>query len=586
MSELPKGWAPATLQDVASWSSGGTPPRSNPAYYSGTIPWFKTGELGLRVLHDSEEHITDEAVAASSAKVFSKGSVAIAMYGATIGKTSILGVDAATNQACAVALPEAISAEFLYHFLLSQEKGFVDAGKGGAQPNISQGIIKAWPLSLPPEAEQTRIVAKLEELLSDLDAGVAELRVAQKKLKQYRQSLLNSAVEGALTAEWRAQHTLTETGAQLLQRILTERRARWEAKQLAKFKSQGKTPPKDWNKKYPEPVQPDPADLPKLPESWVWASLDMLGEIASGVAKGTKRTADVEVREVPYLRVANVQRGFLNLSEVKTILATERDIAELTLQAGDILFNEGGDRDKLGRGWVWRDELANCIHQNHVFRMRPYLREVLPELISHHGNTFGKTWFQNAGKQTTNLASINMTMLRMFPVPLGPVDEQRELLTLLELQIEQIDRQEQAVELGLKQSIAQRQNILRAAFAGQLVPQDLNDEPASVLLERIRAERAERDKQPKMRKARKTKLEKEVAAVVSKLIDVLAEAGDWVPAKEAFRRCGVADGALTDQVETLYAELRALDKAGRLAVEAVTDEQGRKLHDRLKLLAV
>ena len=585
MSELPKGWAPATLQDVASWSSGGTPSRSNPAYYLGTIPWFKTGELGPRVLHDSEEYITDEAVAASSAKIFSKGSVAIAMYGATIGKTSILGIDAATNQACAVALPEATSAEFLYHFLLSQEKGFVDAGKGGAQPNISQGIIKAWPLSLPPLAEQASIVAKIEELLSDLDAGVDELRTAQKKLKQYRQSLLKSVVEGVLTAEWRAQHTPTETGAQLLQRILTERRARWEARQLAKFNEQGKAPPKDWQKKYPEPVQPDTTGLPELPVGWVWASLDMLGEIASGVAKGTKRAANVEVREVPYLRVANVQRGFFNLSEVKTILATERDIADLTLQAGDILFNEGGDRDKLGRGWVWRDEVANCIHQNHVFRMRPYLREVLPELISHHGNTFGKTWFQNAGKQTTNLASINMTMLRMFPVPLGPVDEQRELLTLLELQIEQIDRQEQAVELGLKQSTAQRQNILRAAFAGQLVPQDPNDEPASVLLERIRAERAEHDKQPKVRKVRKTKQQKEVAAVVSKLIDVLAEAGDWVSAQEAFRRCGVADGALTDQIEALYAELRALDKAGRLAVEAVTNEQGHKLHDRLKLLA-
>jgi type I restriction enzyme S subunit len=121
--------------------------------------------------------------------------------------------------------------------------------------------------------EQTRIVAKLEELLSDLDAGVAELKAAQKKLAQYRQSLLKAAVEGALTAEWRAKNTPTETGAQLLERILTERRARWEAKQLAKFKEQGKTPPKDWQKKYPEPVQPDTTDLPELPEGWVWITL-------------------------------------------------------------------------------------------------------------------------------------------------------------------------------------------------------------------------------------------------------------------------------------------------------------------------
>ena len=122
--------------------------------------------------------------------------------------------------------------------------------------------------------------------------------------------------------------------------------------------------------------------------------------------------------------------------------------------------------------------------------MRPYLPELLPELISHHGNTFGKTWFKQAGKQTTNLASINMTMLRIFPVPLGPASEQHELLYQLEAQIEQLDQQEQAVGLGIRQAAAQRQNILRAAFAGQLVSQDPADEPASLLLERIRTERA------------------------------------------------------------------------------------------------
>lgn len=387
---------------------------------------------------------------------------------------------------------DGIRAAWLAYFLSQSEfRRFARQHMTGSagQLRVSARWLSDTKIPVAPSEEQTRIVEKLEELLSGLDAGVAELKAAQKKIAQYRQSLLKAAVEGSLTAKWRAKNPSAETGAQLLQRILTERRARWEAKQLAKFKEQGKTPPKDWQQKYPEPVQPETTDLPQLPEGWVWASLDMLGEIVSGVAKGTKRDANVQVREVPYLRVANVQRGFLNLSEVKTILATEHDIAELTLQAGDILFNEGGDRDKLGRGWVWRDEVASCIHQNHVFRMRPYMREVLPELISHHGNTFGKTWFPNAGKQTTNLASINMTMLRMFPVPLGPADEQREVLNQLELQIQQIERQEQAVEVGLKQSAAQRKNLLKAAFSGQLVSQDQNDEPASVLLERIRADR-------------------------------------------------------------------------------------------------
>ena len=492
---LPSGWINTTLEAVAIWSSGGTPSRSMPSFYQGAIPWFKTGELGGLYITDSEEKISPEAVTSSSAKIFPKDSVILAMYGATIGKTSILGIDAATNQACAAGKPDAVDSLFLYYYLVSQTKGFIDAGKGGAQPNISQGIVRGWPILVPPAAEQTRIVEKLEELLSDLDAGVAELKAAQKKLGQYRQSLLKAAVEGGLTADWRKNQKTkpAESGAQLLKRILGERRTRWEAKQLAKFKEQGKTPAKGWQSKYAEPVVPETAGLPELPKGWVWASLDMLGEIVSGVAKGTKRSADTVFREVPYLRVANVQRGYLDLSEVKTIPAMERDIKELALQYGDVLFNEGGDRDKLGRGWVWRDEVANCIHQNHVFRMRPYLAETLSELVSHQGNTFGKTWFKFAGKQTTNLASISMGILRVFPVPVAPADEQKEILLQLESQIEVLDVQEKSVELALKQSAAQRKNILKAAFSGQLVPQDPLDEPASVLLARIRQQRAERE---------------------------------------------------------------------------------------------
>lgn len=376
---------------------------------------------------------------------------------------------------------------FLCHQLnITDYHSFVS---GSTRLKLTSAAMKQIPLALTPIGEQIRIVTKLEELLSDFDAGVAELKAAQRKLTQYRQSLLKAAVEGTLTAEWRAGHEVKETGAQLLDRILEERRARWEAKQLAKFKEQGKIPPKGWQDKYSEPIQPDTTDLPSLPEGWGWASLDMLGEIASGVAKGSKQNPSTRLREVPYLRVANVQRGYLDLTEIKAILATESDIAELTLKDGDVLFNEGGDRDKLGRGWVWRNEVPRCIHQNHVFRMRPYLSDLLPELISHHGNTFGKTWFQTAGKQTTNLASINMTMLRAFPVPVASAAEQKTILEILGNQIELLDRQEEAVDVAMKQSAAQRKNILKAAFSGQLVPQDPNDEPASVLLERICAER-------------------------------------------------------------------------------------------------
>ena len=513
MSELPNGWSPATLQDVATWSSGGTPSRSNPAYYSGAIPWFKTGELGPRVLYGSEERISDEAVSSSSAKVFPKGSAAIAMYGATIGKTSIFGIDAATNQACAVGFPEAISAEFLYYFLVSQEKGFVDAGKGGAQPNISQGIVKAWPISVPPANEQNRIVEKLEELLSDLDAGVAELKAAQKKLGQYRQSLLKAAVEGALTAEWRAApkvgavDTAQETGAQLLERILTERLARWEAKQLAKFAEQGKPPPKDWQAKYPEPVQPDTSDLPELPERWIWASVDcLLADIETGKSfKCVERPPTSE--ETGVVKVSAVSWGEYDEQESKTCNVEERVNPNLLVRPGDFLFSRANTVELVGACVIAKTVTLEVMLSDKILRLVLVQDALKPWLLYLLRSKVGRKQIEAlATGNQESMKNIGQERIRSIAIPIGPEVEIDCAITLVEQGLASASRQISENEFALKQSAAQRKNILKAAFSGQLVPQDPNDEPASVLLARIRAERALRAavKKPHGRKTKET----------------------------------------------------------------------------------
>jgi type I restriction enzyme, S subunit len=500
---LPSGWTAAELQDVATWSSGGTPSRSNPEYYSGPIPWLKTGELGPRIIREAEEHISEAALDASSAKVFPRNSVAIAMYGATIGKTSILGIDAATNQACAVGIPDATNSEFLYYFLVSQEKGFIDAGKGGAQPNISQGIVKSWPISLPPRAEQTRIVAKLEELLTDLDAGVAELKAAQKKLAQYRQSLLKAAVEGSLTAEWRAKHKPIETGAQLLERILTERRARWEAKQLAKFAEQGKTPPKDWQKKYPEPVQPDTTDLPELPKGWVWPTVDQLSEVVSGFAY---KSTDFCSTGIPVSKIANIGYGVYQPDDSQEFLPSNflKETPDFVVSGMDILI-------ALTRP-ITNGTLKSCFYPEHLPRSLlnqrvAAIKTVLPNTADYIFLISRTPYFREKVRSSTSETlqpNMSPNALKAIAIPLPPISEAAKLVELTQIQLSQIVQQEEAINISLKQSTAQRQNILRAAFAGQLVAQDPNDEPASALLERIRAERAARDavKKPRARKLR------------------------------------------------------------------------------------
>ncbi|BDD92150.1 hypothetical protein PanNE5_15900 [Pandoraea sp. NE5] len=443
----------------------------------------------------------------------------------------------------------------------------------------SKTLANTIPILLPPPVEQSRIVEKLEELLADLYAGVAELKLAQKKLAQYRQSLLKAAVEGALTAEWRTQNTPVETGAQLLERILTERQARWETKQLAKFAEQGKAPPKDWQNKYPEPLQPDTTDLPALPEGWVWATIDQL---TLEQRYGSSAKANEDSSGVPVLRMGNIQDGQLDFASLKYLPRNHEEFPALFLEDGDLLFNRTNSPELVGKTAVYRSEIAPCSYASYLIAVR-FTEGLVPELASAYINSaYGRHWVKSVAVQQVGQANVNGSKLAALAVPVPPLAEQEQLVRLIVEQIAIIFEQEKNVEHSLKQSNAQRQNILRAAFAGQLVPQDLTAEPASQLLERIRTERAVRAKQPKVRK---TKQQKEIAVVVSKLIDVLAEAGDWVSAQEAFRRSGVADGAQTEQIEALYAELRVLDKAGRLAVEAVSDTQGRKLYDRLKLLA-
>ncbi len=180
------------LGEICETTSGGTPNRKNDAYYGGSIPWVKSGELGKGVIYDTEEKITEEAVKESSAKIFPEGTLLIALYGATIGKLGFLGVPAATNQAvCGIFANEKIDLQFLSYYLFHKRNDLIAQGTGGAQPNISQTILKNLPIPLPPLPTQHLIVSRIETLFAELDKAVQHLRNAQQQLKTYRQAVLN-----------------------------------------------------------------------------------------------------------------------------------------------------------------------------------------------------------------------------------------------------------------------------------------------------------------------------------------------------------------------------------------------------------
>uniref|UniRef100_UPI002492FEF6 hypothetical protein n=1 Tax=Nitrosomonas europaea TaxID=915 RepID=UPI002492FEF6 len=377
-------------------------------------------------------------------------------------------------------------------FLLAlvQTQNFIDAMsavvQGALYPAVRPRDISAYSFPFETPAQQNRIVEKLEELLSDLDAGVVELKVAQKKLGQYRQSLLKAAVEGALTADWReAQRkhtTLRETGAQLLQRILTERRARWEAKQLAKFAEQGKIPPKDWQKKYPEPARLDTSGLPELPEGWVWASLEQL---LSQLRSGTAETSGRDATFYPVLKSSAVRQGAIDFSAVN-FLQESQCHTDNFLEVGDLLITRlSGSVEYVGCAAVVAEHAATSIqYPDRIFcgKLAFQSTALSAHIVTCLSGPVARQRIEAAAKSTAGHKRIALSDLLPFPIPLPATAEISEIKKLVETGLQQLKSLHKNVDFSCKQSAAQRKNILKAAFSGQLVPQDPNDEPASVLL--------------------------------------------------------------------------------------------------------
>ena len=227
----------------------------------------------------------------------------------------------------------------------------------------------------------------------------------------------------------------------------------------------------DWREQYPNAGE------------WCEVKLNDIAEIQGGVTKDAKKQA-LNDEEVPYLRVANVQRGYLDLTEVKTIRVPASKLEGLLLKPGDVLFNEGGDIDKLGRGWVWEGQIERCSFQNHVFRSRLNEKSDQPKYVSWWGNSKGLDYFLRAGKQTTNLASINKSVLGNLPISLPPALEQAEIVRRVESLFAWADSLEARHAAAGAHVERLTPALLAKAFRGELVPQDPADEPASELLER------------------------------------------------------------------------------------------------------
>ena len=481
--DLPCGWAQANIGEVATIVGGGTPKTSDPANFDGgKIPWITPADLsGYRekfIAHGAR-NITEKGLKNSSARMMPAGTVLFSSR-APIGYVAVASQPVTTNQGFkSFVLPEEIDPSYTYYYLQTARELVESLSGGTTFKEISGANAAKIPFAIAPLPEQRRIVAEIEKQFTRLDASVAALRRTQANLKRYRASVLRAACSGELApteAELaRAEDREYEPADVLLERILAERRARWESQE----KRRGK---------YKEPAAPDTSDLPPLPEGWAWATLEQTTEIQGGIQKQPKRAPTDNA--YPFLRVANVLRGDLDLNEVHLIQLFPGELEKLRLVAGDLLIVEGnGSPAQIGRMAVWNGKIENCVHQNHIIRARVYTGVEAKYVETYWNSPTGSTSVLNVASSTSGLYTLSVSKVGVLPVPLPPLAEQRRIVAEVERRLSVIQQAEAAVEASLQRAERLRQSILKRAFSGQLAPQDPDDEPASILLERIRAQR-------------------------------------------------------------------------------------------------
>jgi len=503
---LPKGWVWVRLGDICYTATGGTPSRKVSLFYCGNIPWLKSGELNDSIIYDSEEKITEIALNSSSAKIFPKGTLLIALYGATVGKLGILGIDAATNQAiCGIYINQKILIQkYLFYFLHSYRKNLLEKRFGGAQPNISQATVKNIILPLPSLAEQHRIVAKIEELFTKLDAGVEALKKAKEQIKRYRQAVLKYAFEGKLTEEWRKSFELSILNDELKQTQnpqLNTQHSTFKTEnstfntQHSKFTTQNYEPAsvllerikeerkKKLGKKHKELPPVYTSELPELPKGWVWTRI---GDVTEVTPEDNFSNLDPSL-PTTFVPMSAIDENTGTIKNPETLPLKDARKGHTHFRENDILFARITPCMENGKSAV-ATKLINGIGfgSTEFIVIRPP-RDILPKFIFHfiRQETFrfkAKAHF----KSTVGQLRVPKGFVINAEIPLPPLLEQHRIVEEIERRFSVADEVEKTIDQCLKQAERLRQSILKKAFEGKLVPQDPNDEPAEKLLERIK----------------------------------------------------------------------------------------------------
>ncbi|GAD04963.1 type I restriction-modification system, specificity subunit S [Porphyromonas crevioricanis JCM 15906] len=424
---------------MGDWGAGATPLRSNPEFFGGRIPWLKTGELNYDVIFETEEHITEKALQECSLRLCSQGDILIAMYGATIGKLGIAGIELTTNQACCACTPILFYNMFLFYYLMASKQIFVEQGEGGAQPNISRIKLVSHLFPMPPLAEQKRIVAKIEELMPLVEQygkAQSELEMLNSNIReQLKKSVLQYAIEGKLVPQCEEDGTAKD----LLAEIQAEKQRLYAEGKLKKKDLAHSTIFRDEDNKYFEKKGEQTTSIDDeipfdIPESWKWVRL---ADLSVFLSRG-KSPKYSDIKQIPvFAQKCNLKSGGISLDEVKFLDASTlpkwKD--EYKLRHQDILVNSTGT-GTVGRVGVFSESLLGdypfIVPDSHISVVRLssacnplYIFEVLSSYAV-------QNYIEDNLAGSTNQKELYIGTLGRVLLPLPPLAEQKKIVHKIE----------------------------------------------------------------------------------------------------------------------------------------------------------
>ena len=500
IQDLPLGWAIAPVGDVCSQPQYGYTTRAS---NEGDLRLLRTSDITSGKINWETVPYCSENPDDMEKYILKDGDILVSRAGSIGVSHLVTNPQEAVFASYLIRFKPLIDAQFLAYFLQSPKYWvtIADEKLGIAVPNVNATKLRSIMVPVPPVREQRRIVAKIDELFSELDKGVESLKQARRQLAVYRQSVLKHAFEGKLTAHWRAENKdKLETPEQSLARIKRDQKARYE-EQFREWKAAveawnadgrlGRKPPRPKKLPHPLPVRVgDVLALEKLPDGWSWSTFSTIAtSIQIGPFGSLLHKQDYLVGGTPLVNPSHVRCQRIEPDRALTVSPDKlNQLRKYVMQENDIVI---GRRGEMGRCAV-----VTVVEAGWLCGTGSLFVRLLPSM-----NPYFYSWFMSsqrvkdflaASSIGTTMQNLNEGILHRVPVPVCSRHEQDEALKEIERQYSTLDQIEAGINSWIAKSITLRQSILKNAFSGELVPQDPDDEPASVILDRIKAERKQR----------------------------------------------------------------------------------------------